>query len=111
MIASSMQQLESRVMLSKLSLDDQMRNRGKKILIQYLSEVDIIPEINDKVYAMGKVIASSLGVHIKVSEKGGKRKARREGRNRMELKLKEEIKGLRQTVSRTSSELYRRRQQ
>ena len=45
-----------------------MSKRGKKNLIQYLSEVDIIPEISDKVYAMGKVIASNLRVHINVSE-------------------------------------------
>ena len=38
--------------------------------------MDAIPEISDKVYAMGKVMASSLGVYTKVNEQSGKRKAK-----------------------------------
>ena len=34
--------------------------------------MDAIPDICDKMYAMGNMIASSLGVHIKVSEQSGK---------------------------------------
>ena len=110
MTPSSMQHLEPRVKLPKIRLDDHTCKRGNKVLSQYLSEVDTIPEISDKVYAMGKVIASSLGVPTEVNIKGGKRKAKCEGQHRRERKLKEEIKELRHMVSRTNNELHRRKQ-
>ena len=84
--------------------------RGNKILGLYLSEVDTIPEICDRVYAVGKAIASSLGVHTMVSEQSGKRKAKVEEGNRRARKLKEDITELRQMVSRTSNEFYKKKQ-
>ena len=74
-----------------------------------LRDVDIIPEVCDKVYAMGRDIASQLGVRVD-KELPGKKKGNAEGGNRRERKLKKEIKELRQKIAKTSNELYRRKQ-
>ena len=55
--------------------------------------MDTIPEICDKVYAMGRAIASKLGVRVD-KEQPGKKKGNAEGGNHWEHKLKKEIKEL-----------------
>ena len=72
--------------------------------------MNTIPEICDKVYAMGRTIASKLGVRVD-KEQPGKKKGNAEGGNRWERKLKKEIKELQQNIAKTSNELYRRKQQ
>ena len=61
-------------------------------------------------YAMGRAIASKLGVLVD-KEQPGKKKGNAEGGNRYEHKLKKEIKELQQKIAKTSNELYRRKQQ
>ena len=80
-------------------------NQGSDI---YLKEVDIIPEICDKVYAMRKAIGFKLG-KLEESDKGERKKKSANGGNRREQKLKKEIKELCQIVAKTSNELYRKR--
>ena len=76
----------------------------------YLKEVDTIPEICDKVYAMGRAIGFKLGKLVE-SDSGERKKKSVNRGNRRERKLKKEIKELRQIVAKTSNELYRRIQQ
>ena len=58
----------------------------------YLREADTIPEISDKVYAMGKAITSKLGLIVD-KDQPGKEKENAKGRNRREQKLKLGIQG------------------
>ena len=76
----------------------------------YLKKVDTIPEICDKVYAMGRAIGFKLGKLVESDNSERKKKSVNRG-NRRERKLKKEIKELRQIVAKTSNELYRRIQQ
>ena len=71
--------------------------------------IDIIPEICDKVYAMGRAIGFKLG-NLVEKDKGERKKQGANGGNRRERKLKKEIKELHQIVAKTSNELYRRGQ-
>ena len=96
--------------LPKVKLDNQTCHSGNKILALYLRDVDTIPEICDKVYAMGRAIASKLGVRVD-KEQPGKKKGNATGGNCRERKLKKEIKELQQKIAKTSNELYRRKQQ
>ena len=54
---------------------------------------DTIPEICDKVYAMGRTIASKVGVRVD-KEQPGKKKGNAAGGNLQERKLKKDIKEL-----------------
>ena len=110
MTHSTMLEMEPRMKLPKAKLDNQRCHSGKKILALYLRDVDIIPEICDKVYVMGRAIASKMGVRVD-KEQPGKKKGNAERGNRRERKLKKEIKELRQKIAKTSNELYRRKQQ
>ena len=75
----------------------------------YLKEVDTIPEICDKAYAMGRAIGFKLDKLVEGNQ-GDRKKKSANGGNRRERKLKKEIKELRQIVAKTSNVLYRRRQ-
>ena len=74
-----------------------------------MKEANSIPEICDKVYAMGRAIGFKLGKLVK-GDQGDRKKKNANGGNRREWKLKKEIKELCQIVAKTSNELYRRRQ-
>ena len=110
MTHSTMLEMEPLMKLPKVKLDNQTCHSGNKILALYLRDVDTIPEICDKVYAMGRAIASKLGVRVD-KEQPGKKKGNAAGGNRQERKLKKEIKELQQKIAKTSNELYRRKQQ
>ena len=98
-----------RMKIPKVKLDNQTCHSGNKIVALYSRDVDTIPEICDKVYAIGRAIASKLGVRVE-KEQPGKKKGNAAGRNCRERKLKKEIKELRQKIAKTSNELYRRKQ-
>ena len=68
--------------------------------------MNTIPEITDKVYAMGKAIAFKLGMKQLKRNGTAKKRANRGNRRKQELK---EIKELRQWITRTSNELFRRK--
>ena len=104
MTYSTMLEMELHMKLPKVKLDNQTCHSANKILALYLRDVDTIPEICDKVYAMGRAIASKLGVRVD-KEQPGKKKGNAAGRNRRERKLKKEIKELRQKIAKTSNEL------
>ena len=108
MTHSSIIQIDPREKLPKVKLDNQLKESAKRILSVYLKEVDTIPEICDKVYAMGRAIGIKLGKLVEVNH-GNRKKRFTNGDNRRERKLKKEIKQLRQVVAKASNELYRRR--
>ena len=87
-----------------------MKESANQVLDIYLKEVDTIPEICDKVYAMGIAIGFKLGKLAK-GDQGDRTKKSANGANRREWQLKKEIKEISQIVAKTSNKLYRRRQQ
>ena len=107
---SSLLQIEPREKLPKAKFDNYLKESANRVLDIYLQEVDTIPEICDKVYAMGRAIGFKLGKLVE-SDKGERKKKSANGGNIWEQKLKKEIKELHQIVAKTSNELYRRRQQ
>ena len=107
---SPLLQMKPREKLPKARINNQFKESANRILDIYLKEVDIIPGICDKVYAMGRVSGFKLGKLVE-GDQGDRRKKSAHGGNRRECKLKKEIKELRQIVAKISNELYRRRQQ
>ena len=107
---SSLLQIEPREKLPKAKFDNYLKESANRVLDIYLQEVDTIPEICDKVYAMGRAIGFKLGKLVE-SDKGERKKKSANGGSRGEQKLKNEIKELCQIVAKTSNALYRRRQQ
>ena len=93
-------------LIEKLPNDNQLMESANRVLDIYLKEVDTIPEICDKVYAMVRAIG--LGKLVE-SVKGERKTKTANGGNRQERKLKKEIKELRWIVAKTSNELYRRK--
>ena len=81
-----------------------MKESANRVLDIYLKEVDTIPEICDKVYAMGRAIGFKLGKLVE-SDSGERKKKSVNRGNRRERKLKKEIKESRQIVAKTSNEL------
>ena len=73
----------------------------------YIRGEDTIPSITDKVYAMGKAIEKKMGIEPNEEKYTSKRL---QNGNRRERTLKIEIKQLRQLITRTSNEIYRRKQ-
>ena len=86
-----------------------MKENANQVLDIYLKEVHTIPEICDKVYAMGRAIDFKLGKLVE-NDSGERKKKSAVGGNRQERKLNKEIKELHQIVAKMSNELYRRRQ-
>ena len=105
---STMFEIEPREKLSKLKMPTGLQESADRILDQYLPGVDTIPEITDKVYAMGRAVERKMGI----AQKGRKDKVKQKSTNgnRREIKLKAEMKELRQRIARANNELYRRRQ-
>ena len=102
----SLLHLEPREKLPKVKLAKATEGSANRVLERYLIDVNNIPKIIDKVYAMGKAIAFKLG--MKQTERNGTAKKDANGGNRRERKLKE-IKELRQWIARTSNKLFRRK--
>ena len=72
-----------------------MKENADRILDICLKEVDTIPEIYDKAYAMGLAVGFKLGKLVEGNQ-GDRKKKCRNGGNRREQKLKKEIKELHQ---------------
>ena len=81
-----------------------MKESANRILNTYLKEVDTIPEICDKVYAMEAAIGFKLSKLVE-GDQGDRKKKTANGGNRWEQKLKKKIKELRQIVAKMSNEL------
>ena len=67
--------MEPRDKLPKVTLTDQLKISANKLLAIYLINVDTIPEITDKVYAMGKAIGDKLGASQKQRSGSRRQKA------------------------------------
>ena len=102
---STMINLEPRDKLPKVTLTDELKTSANIILSIYLLNTDSIPEITDKVYAMGRPVSLKLGVGQR--EQNGDQKQKPKEGNRRERKLKLEMKELRQGITRISNELHR----
>ena len=96
--------------LPKARFSNQLKESANRILDIHLKEVDTIPVICDKVYAMGRAIGFKLGKLVEGNQADRKKKSVNGGKRR-EQKLNKEIKELRQIVAKTSNKLYRTRQQ
>ena len=84
-----------------------MKISANKLLSIYLINADTIPEITDKVYAMGKPIGHKLGAGQK--QRSGNRRQKAGGRNQRNRKLNQEMKELRQGIARISNERHRKK--
>ena len=103
-----MVEIETRPKLTKIDLTVQLQKSANRILELHLKRVNTIPVITDQVYAMGRAIECKMGVK---REKGINCQSKKpNGGNRRERKLKEEMKSLRQCISKTSNELHQRKQ-
>ena len=101
--------MEPRQKLSKVTISDEIQERATKILRLYLPSADIISEITNTVYAIGKAIGYETRIKLKEGNENRPRKA--ESGNRRERKLKAEMKELRQDITRAGNKLYRKNQQ
>ena len=59
---STMFEIEPREKLCKLRMPTELQESADRILDQHMHEVDTIPEITDKVYAMGRAIEIKKGI-------------------------------------------------
>ena len=97
--------MHTREKLPKLKLTPDIEDSANRILGDYLHGEENIPEITDKVYAMGKGIAIKSGI---VQRQGNYRRKKSPQMKIGERKLKVEMKKLRKQIARTSSKIYRR---
>ena len=78
----SLPQLEPHGKLLKVKLTKEIEDNATRILGGYLIDVNGIPEITDKVYAIGKTIAFKLGMkqpeQIRTSKRNTNAENRRE---------------------------------
>ena len=79
--------MEPREKLPKARFNNQLKESANRILDIYLNEVDTIPDICDKVYAMGKTIGFKLGKLVK-GDQGDRKKKNANGGNIRERKRK-----------------------
>ena len=103
----SLLQLEPREKLLKVKLTKEIEGSANRILGRYLVNVNIISEIADKVYAIGKAIVFKLV--MKQPERNRTAKKDVNGENSREQKLKREVKQPRQWIARTNNDLFRRK--
>ena len=103
---SSLEVLPPRNRLEKLKMTKSIEESVERILGKYLKEVDVILEITDVVYAMGKAIAEKIGI----MKKDRQQKKKPGNGNRRERKLKAEMKQLCQKIARISNEMHRRKE-
>ena len=75
-------EIEPREKLSKLKIPRDLQESADTILDQHMHEVDTIPEITDKVYAVERAIERKKGIEQK--EKKDKVKRKPTNRNRRE---------------------------
>ena len=59
---SSLLLLEPREKLPKVKLNKEIGGNVNRVLHRYLIDLNTIPEITDKVYAMGKAIEVKIGI-------------------------------------------------
>ena len=104
----TMLEMHLREKLPKLKLTPDIEESANRILDEYLYEDENIPELTDKVYAMGKIIAIKSWILQRQANYFRKNKPSDE--NRGVRKLKAEMKKLRQQIARTSNEIFQRNQ-
>ena len=102
----TMLEMHPREMLPKLKLTPDIEESANRILDEYLHGDENIPEITDKVYAMGKAIKIKSGIVQR--QANYHRRNKLSNGNRRERKLKAEMKRLWQQIATTSNDIYRR---
>ena len=80
---SQLLQIEPREKLLKAKFNTELEESPNQVLDIYLKEVDTIPEICDKVYAMGRAIGLKSGKLVQ-SDKDERKKKSVNGGNRRE---------------------------
>ena len=78
---SSILQIEPIEKLPKARINNQLKESANQILDIYLKEVDTIPEICDKICAVGRAIGFKLGKLV-VGDQGDRKKKNANGGNR-----------------------------
>ena len=104
----TMLEMHPREKLPQLKLTPDIEENAIRILDEYLHGDENVPEITDKVYTVGKASAIKSGIVQK--QANYRRKNKLSNGNRKERKLKAEMKRLRQQITTTSNEIYRRTQ-
>ena len=79
---SSLLQIEPRKKLSKVKFDNQLMESANRVLDIYLKEVGTIPEICDKVNAMGRATGFKLGKLVRTGKVERRKNSRNEGNGR-----------------------------
>lgn len=79
-------EVEPREKLRKLKLPTEFQENAESILGRFLREVDIIPEITDMLYAMGRAVKIKMSLRLKVSRRNGKQKPSNGNRRKREKK-------------------------
>ena len=82
--------MEAREQFPKVRINNQLKKKANQILHIYLKEVETIPEICGKVYAIGGAIGFKLDKLVE-GDQGDSKKKSANGGNRWEQKLKREI--------------------
>ena len=101
----TMLEMHPREKLTKLKLTPDIEESANRILDEYLHGDESIPEITDKVYAMGKAIKIKSGIVQR--QANYRRRNKPSNGNSREKKLKAEMKKPRQQIARTSNDIYR----
>ena len=101
----TMLEMHPREKLPKLKLTTDIEENANRILDEYLHGDESILEITDKVYALGKAIAIKSEI---VQRQANYVEEINPQKGTGERKLKADIKRLRQQITRTSNEIYRR---
>ena len=105
--SSTLTAINPREKLKKLKVPVELQKKADGVLRLSLRGVDTIPEITDKVYAMGRALEIKMGLPQTAKSTIGRQKPGTG--NRRVRKLKQEMKRLRQVIARAGNELQRRK--
>ena len=86
-------------------MPDQLIERANRVLGKYLKKRSDISGITDIVYAVGKAIASTLGIRAKERHSNKVKNG-----NKRERKIKQQMKELRVRIARISNEIHHRKE-
>lgn len=100
---TTLESIQTRERLLKIQMSKELEQSANKVMGLYVYDDMDIGRLTDVVYAMGRAMATILGVSPKEKKRVVK------GGNRRERKLKSEIKILRQRIARASNEIHRRK--
>ena len=103
-----MTEMKPRERLRKTKVPTELQEKTDSVLGHYLRGVDTIPEITDKVYAMGKAMDIRMGLHQYLSSRNGRQNP--SNGNKRVRKMKRERKVVRQSIAGAENDLHRLKQ-